>query len=63
LNESGDPVLLSQLGCELLDQNGVDAGDNDRPFRIAISKKMSKIGNPSMGKLSRKGLKMGKFKD
>lgn len=45
LNASGTPVRLIDLGSAFLTANGITSVDPVSPFRVAVSKKISKAGN------------------
>lgn len=45
LRSSGDALRLLDLGTAFLSANGMDAREADRPFRVAVSRKLSGAGN------------------
>lgn len=45
LRSSGEPIHLLDLGPDFLTSVGVDPHDASRPFRVAIERKQSKVGN------------------
>lgn len=44
-NSSDDPVTLGHFDADFLKENGLETYDKGRPFRISISKQISKAGN------------------